>query len=191
MSIAVVWGLFSAAAILYGAATGRAESVSNAALEGAKSAITLCLAIGGPMCLWSAVMELMQRSGLSASLSRALRPILGRLFPSSRRDVPLMEDLSHNLSANLLGLGNAATPAGIRAAMRLHPRSDRPASDELCRLVVLNTASVQLLPTTVAAVRAAAGAGSAFDILPAVWLSSLISVAVGLLLASLFASLSQ
>jgi spore maturation protein A len=179
------------AAILYGAATGRAEAVSNAALEGAKSAITLCLAIGGPICLWSGIMELMRRSGLSSSLSRCLRPVLCRLFPSSRRDAPLMDDLSHNLSANLLGLGNAATPAGVRAAVRLHPHSDRPASDELCRLVVMNTASVQLLPTTVAAVRSAAGAGSAFDILPAVWLSSLVSVAVGLLFASLFASLSR
>jgi spore maturation protein A len=135
-------------------------------------------------------MELMRRSGLSASLSGILRPLLYRLFPSARRNAPLLNDLSHNLSANLLGLGNAATPAGIRAATQLR-LGEGPASDELCRLVVMNTASVQLLPTTVAAVRAAAGAQSAFDILPAVWLSSLFSVAVGLSCAALFAALSR
>ena len=190
MAMAIIWVSFSAVAVLYGAYTGNAAAVGNAALEGAKAAVSLCLAIAGPICLWSGVMELMQRSGLSSSLSRMLRPFLYGLFPSARKNAPLLNDLSHNLSANLLGLGNAATPAGISAAMRLRPGGGQ-ASDELCRLVVMNTASLQLLPTTVAAVRAAAGAQNAFDILPAVWLSSLISVAVGLSCAALFAALSR
>ena len=114
------------------------------------------------------------------------RPLLGRLFPAARRDRETMQALSANVSANLLGLGNAATPAGIQAALRLKELSgtDR-ASNELCRLVVMNTASVQLLPTTVAALRSAAGAADAFDILPAVWISSAASVCVGLLAARL------
>ena len=93
--------------------------------------------------------------------------------------------MSGNLSANLLGLGNAATPLGIRAARRMALGAEGIASNELCRLVVLNTASVQLLPTTVAAVRAGCGAAAPFDILPAVWISSLLSVSVGLLAARL------
>ena len=93
--------------------------------------------------------------------------------------------VSGNLSANLLGLGNAATPLGIRAARRMALGAEGIASNELCRLVVLNTASVQLLPTTVAAVRAGCGAAAPFDILPAVWISSVLSVSVGLLTARL------
>jgi len=187
MAVTIVWVLMSCISLLWGAASGRAAAVSSAAMEGAQAAFSLVLSIGGPICLWSGVMELMRRSGLAAALSAALRPLLGRLFPSARRDSALMEALSCNLSANLLGLGNAATPAGIRAAERLHRhRTDHNAGDELCRLVVLNTASVQLLPSTVAALRAAAGAENAFDILPAVWLCSLCSVTVGLSCAALF-----
>ena len=97
----------------------------------------------------------------------------------------MLTALTENLSANLLGLGNAATPAGIRAAKGMAALGERGA-DELCLLVVLNTASLQLLPAMIASVRAAAGAASAFDILPAVWLSSVCSVCCGLLAAALF-----
>ena len=127
------------------------------------------------------LMEVMEQSGLSRGLARLLRPLLGRLFPSTRKDEALAEDLSCNLSANLLGLGNAATPAGVRAAVRLEARGQRGvASDELCRLVVLNTASVQLLPSTVAALRGGLGSAAPLDILPAGWLSSALSVTAGL-----------
>lgn len=97
-----------------------------------------------------------------------------------------MEAVSANISANLLGLGNAATPLGIRAAaeMAAAARGDT-ATDDMCTLVVMNTASIQLIPATVAAVRAAAGAANPFDILPAVWMASLSSVTVGILVAKL------
>lgn len=153
-----------------------------AALEGAASRHRIVHSYRrAAVCLWCAVMELMRASGLAEALSHALRPILRRLFPESARHEAVLQPLSANVSANLLGLGNAATPMGIRAAQemaRLAPPGE--ASNELCRLVVLNTASIQLLPTTVAAIRAAEGATSPFDILPAVWISSAVSVAVGL-----------
>ena len=114
---------------------------------------------------------------------RLFRPVLGRLLPRACQDPDTLAALSGNVSANLLGLGNAATPLGIRAARRMAQSCGGRASNELCTLVVLNTASIQLLPTTVAGVRAALGAESAFDILPAVWLASALSVAAGLLAA--------
>lgn len=192
MAMGIIWTVMVAASVLYGALNGRAEAVGAAAMEGAAAAVTLCLSIGGMICLWSGVMEVMRRSGLSAKLSRLLRPLLGRLFPTARRDQETMEALSNNVSANLLGLGNAATPAGLKAATRMLELSGgRVATDELCLLVVMNTASVQLLPTTIATVRAAAGAQSAFDILPAVWISSLASVTAGILCAKLLARLSR
>ena len=100
-----------------------------------------------------------------------------------------MAALSGNVSANLLGLGNAATPLGVQAAQKMAAGTNGTASDELCRLVVLNTASIQLLPTTVAGVRAALGARNAFDILPAVWLASVISVTAGLSAAWIFSKI--
>jgi spore maturation protein A len=127
-------------------------------------------------------MEVMKRSGLASALSKALRPVLVLLFPTAGRDPRLSTRCRRTSRPNLLGLGNAATPAGIRAASRLKAGGKLPdvAGDELCRLVVLNSASIQLIPATVCAVRAAAGSAAPFDILPAVWLTSLTSLSAGL-----------
>lgn len=184
MLMGLIWTAMIVVSILFGCFNGSAAQVQQAALDGAAAAIELCLGIGGAVCLWCAVMELMRTSGLADALSRALRPALRRLFPESSKHERVMQPLSANVSANLLGLGNAATPTGILAAQEM-ARLGSPgvASNELCRLVVLNTASIQLLPTTVAAIRAAEGAAAPLDILPAVWISSGASVAVGLLTA--------
>ena len=169
--------------LLFGCATGQLSAVSAAALTGAQSAVELCLSMAGAICLWSGVMTLMDRCGLSEKLAALLRPLLRRILPNASRDSETLAALSANVSANLLGLGNAATPLGIRAATRMAQGCSGVASNELCRLVVLNTASIQLLPTTVAAVRSAHGCAAPFDILPAVWLSSVLSVSAGLLAA--------
>lgn len=178
----VVTGLFLFS-FLFGFGRGTMADVSAAAMEGASSAVELCLSMAGTLCLWNGVMTVLERSSLGFHLGRALRAILRRLFPKGGQDRETLTALSGNVSANLLGLGNAATPMGIRAATRMAEGCNGVASNELCRLVVLNTASVQLLPTTVAALRSAAGCETPLDILPAVWLSSLISVAAGLLAA--------
>ena len=148
-----------------------------ALLEGARGALLFSTELGAALCLWSAVSELLERSGAAAALTRLLRPILERLFPHGAQDRETMASLSENVAANLLGLGNAATPAGIRAAKGLKRLGARA---ELNTLVVLNTASVQLLPTMAASLRAALGSASPFDITPAVWLSSAMALAAGL-----------
>ncbi len=125
-----------------------------------------------------------EKRGHGAAVEAAL-PILGRIFPDSREDGLLRGYLCGNICANLLGLGNAATPMGIQAAKRLKTPGSDAASDQLCRLVVLNTASIQLLPTNVAAVRAALGCGRPFDILPAVWVTSILSAGLGVCAAML------
>ena len=170
-------------ALVFGGVTGRLTEVSAAAMTGAGAAAELCVSMAGAICLWSGVMTLMDRCGLSEKLARLLRPVLRRILPEACRDRETAAALSANVSANLLGLGNAATPLGIRAATRMARGLNGTASDELCRLVVLNTASIQLLPTTVAAVRSAHGCAAPLDILPSVWLSSLLSVTAGLLAA--------
>ena len=185
MAMSWIWGGMVILSLLFGAATGRIDAVSEAALSGAQSAVELSLSMAGVLCLWSGVMEIMNVCGLSGSLARAFRPLLRRLLPEASQDSETLAAVSANVSANLLGLGNAATPLGIRAARRMARGCGGVASDELCRLVVLNTASIQLLPTTIASVRAAAGCRTPFDILPAVWLASVLSVAAGLTAARL------
>ena len=181
MAMAVIWTVMVGASILCGLATGRGEAVAAAALEGAGAGVELCLTMAGALCLWMGVMEVMRRSGLARGLSRLLRPVLRRLYPDFARDGAVMDAVSANVSANLLGLGNAATPLGLEAARLMAKRSPGVASDSLCMLVVCNTASIQLIPATVASVRAAAGSAAPFDILPAVWLASGLSVGVGIL----------
>ena len=166
--------------VLFAALSGHGGALSAAAVEGAQAGVTLALSITGAVCLWSGVGKLLEKNGAMELLSKLLSPILGRIFPDSREDGLLRGYLCGNICANLLGLGNAATPMGIQAAKRLKTPGSDAASDQLCRLVVLNTASIQLLPTTIASVRAAAGCKTPFDILPAVWLASVLSVTAGL-----------
>ena len=176
-----IWSLLIAISIVASIILGRGSQLAAAAAQGAQAGITLAISLAGSICLWSGVGKLMERAGFITVLSRLMRPVLHRLFPSSRKDNLLAGDLSANICANFLGLGNAATPMGIRAAQRLAGKRQRGiANNELCRLVVLNTASIQLIPTTVAALRASLGCETPFDILPAVWLSSILSAAAGL-----------
>ena len=158
----------------------RGSTLAAAVPEGAQAGITLALSMAGSLCLWSGIGKLMERSGLTDALSRLIRPLLFRLFPSSRKDSLLAGQLSGNICANFLGLGNAATPMGIQAVRSMSRYAYRDtASDEMCRFIVLNTASIQLIPATVAAVRASLGCSSPFDILPAVWVTSLCSAGMG------------
>jgi len=191
MAMAVLWTGMVVLSVVFGMLNGRMEAVSAAALAGAGSAIQLCLSMAGVLCLWSGVMEIMNRCGMSAKLARAFRPLLRMLLPNASRDSETLSAVSANVSANLLGLGNAATPLGIQAARRMARGQEGVASDELCLLVVLNTASIQIIPATIASVRAAAGAAAPFDILPAVWLSSVLSVTAGLTVAKALAFLGR
>ena len=190
LTMSVIWTGMVVISVVCGLATGRGAQVAAAAMEGAGAAVELCLSVGGMLCLWTGVMEVMRRSGLAEKLSRLLQPVLRRLYPECAGDRQVMDSIAANVSANLLGLGNAATPLGIEAIKGRKRRSgsDR-ASDSMCMLVVCNTASIQLIPTTVAAVRAAAGCETPFDILPAVWLASAVSVGVGITAAALCARL--
>ena len=185
MAMTVFWVAMVVISLVCGLATGNLSQVSQAAAEGAQSAVTLCISMAGMLCLWNGVLEVMNRSGLTQKLRVLLLPVLRRLYPDFRGDGAVLDAVSANVCANLLGLGNAAPPFGIRAAKGMAERYRGRAGDGLCLLVVCNTASIQLLPTTVAAIRSAAGCASPFDILPAVWLSSALALGAGLAAAKL------
>lgn len=180
--LSAIWVVFLVLALICGAFTGRLDAVTTAVGTGAGEAVTLIISIAGLMCFWSGIMELVQASGLAEKLSRILMPLLRPLFGKAATDREAMETVSANVAANLLGLSNAATPLGLRAADRLYELEGRRGSpNTVLTLITLNTASIQLIPSTVAAVRAACGAASPFDIMLPVWGASIFSVAVVLL----------
>lgn len=181
MVMSWIWTGILVVSVIFSVVNGSASAVSAAILSGAQAGITLALSMAGTICLWSGVAEVMQGAGLTSTLSRILSPLTGRIFPGARKDPLLAQDLCANICANFLGLGNAATPLGIRAVQKMKSsRNGTVATNEMCRLIVLNTASIQLIPANVAAVRASLGCATPFDILPAVWITSLCSAGLGL-----------
>ena len=180
-----IWAALMLLSILCAALTGRMEALSGAILSGAADAVTLAVSMAGMLCLWTGLLHIAEEGGVTAALSRALSPVTRRLFPGLPPQSPALRAVCSNLTANVLGLGNAATPLGIAAMRELQKVSATPyeADRWMVFFVVLNTASVQLLPTMTGALRAQWGSRSPFDIVPAVWLASAGSLAVGLFTA--------
>lgn len=181
-------GMILLSAVL-GAMNGRISQVSAAALTESGKAITLVIGLAGVMCLWSGLMKVAERSGLTQRFSRMFSPLLRLLFPGLDARGPAAKAISMNVAANLLGLGNAATPLGIAAMRELEELNPNPtvASNHMVTFVVLNTASLQLIPTTTAALRLQAGAAAPFDILPAVWVTTACAVVSVLVMSRLLA----
>ena len=184
MVMSWIWTGILGLSLLCAVVLGNGNALAAAVPQGAQAGITLAISIAGSICLWTGVGKLMEKAGMMQVLSKMLAPLLRKLFPSTQKDEKARHYLCANICANILGLGNAATPMGIQAAKRLaDPNQPSVATDELCRLIVLNTASIQLIPANVAAIRASLGSTAPFDILPAVWVTSLCSAGLGLLAA--------
>ena len=181
MLMSWIWTGLILVSVLSAVILGTGSELAAAVPQGAQAGITLAISIAGSLCLWTGVGNLMEKAGISGTLSRLFSPVLTRIFPAAKKDSILAQKLSANVCANFLGLGNAATPMGIQAVRRM-VRPERPdlATDEMCRLIVLNTASIQLIPANVAAVRVSLGCSTPFDILPAVWFTSVCSAGLGL-----------
>lgn len=180
--LSIIWAAFLALSLVCGAASGRLADVTAAVGTGASEAVTLAIGIAGVMAFWSGMMELLRASGLAEKLAWLLQPVLRPLFGSAAADRQAMEAVGANVTANLLGLSNAATPLGLRAADRLYALAGRRgAPDPVLTLLTLNATSIQLIPSTVAAVRTACGAQAPFDIMLPVWGASAASVAAVLL----------
>ena len=181
MVMSRIWTVFLLVSILCAAVTGTGGALAGSVLQGAQAGVELAISMIGAICLWMGVSRLMEKLGLTDALAKLLSPVTRRLFPGTAADRELARDVSANICANLLGLGNAATPMGIRAVKRMtDPENPNRATDQMCRLIVLNTASIQLIPTNVAAVRSALGCATPFDILPMVWITSLCSAGLGI-----------
>ena len=184
MVMSKIWSVICIFSVISAIIMDRGSALAVSVAEGAGAGVTLGISLAGSLALWSGVGRLMEAGGITGKLSKIFMPILGRVFPGGRQDPELGQAICGNVCANFLGLGNAATPMGIRAVGRMVRRPEE-ATDEMCRLIVLNTASIQLIPATVAAVRGSLGSARPFDILPAVWITSACSAGLGLAAAYL------
>lgn len=186
MVMSWIWTGIIAISVIFSTLLGKGADLAAAVPAGAQAGVTLAISMAGAVCLWTGVGKLMEIAGVTEYLSALLRPAMKRIFPSTKTDPQLSHYLSANICANFLGLGNAATPMGILAVKQMkNPENPARASDEMCRLIVMNTASIQFIPATVAAVRASLGSSAPFDILPAVWITSICSAGLGLTAAIL------
>ncbi len=191
--ISVLWVILLVAALLFGVLTGRLGEVSAAVATGAAESVTLCISITGIMCLWSGVMEIMSDSGLAERLSKLCAPVIQLVFGKKvAKDTEASRLISSNMTANLLGVSNAATPIGLQAIDRIYSLCGRKGTpNEVLWMIILNTTSIQLIPTTVAAVRVSLGAQNPYDIMPAIWGASILSVIVAVSAGKLFAKISK
>ena len=184
--MAYVFGLMLAASLIFSLISGDVGSLSEGLMSSASSAVELLISISGMLCMWSGFMRIAKDCGLIEKLSRLFAPLLRRLFPDVDESSDAFSYISMNISANLLGLGNAATPLGLNAMKELKKLSGSDtASDSMLTFVVMNTASIQLLPTTVAALRRNYGSQHPFDILVCVWVTSALALTAGLLMTRL------
>lgn len=178
-----VWAAMMLIAVIFGAASGRMSEVTDAIYSGGSEAINVCITLAGVMAFWGGFMKIAEQAGITKIIGRLCSPFLRLIFPGLDMKGKAAEAISMNVAANLLGLGNAATPLGIEAMKQLqksNPLKDT-ASNHMVTFVVLNTASIQIVPTTIAALRAKYSSQTPMDIAPAIWLVSLAALAVGLM----------
>lgn len=167
--------------------TGRVAELSQSVITGAEDAVSLLLRLVSMLCLWGGVMEIGEKAGLTAMFSRLMYPAVSLIFPKLRKEKYVLEAISMNITANVLGLGNAATPLGLEAMRRLQSVNSNTAyaSDEMVVFVVMNTAAMHIIPTTVATLRGQYGSRDPMEIMPAAFLTSFCALATAIVVAKI------
>ncbi|QGT99896.1 Spore maturation protein A [Candidatus Syntrophocurvum alkaliphilum] len=176
----LIWLLLLASGIIVAAINGNIEVVTEAALGAAKGAVEVCFDLIGIMALWLGIMKIAENGGLINTLARLLKPIMVRLFPSVPNDHPAMGAIILNLSANMLGLGNAATPFGMKAMQELQKlnKNSDTASEAMCTFLALNTSCITLIPATIIGVRLSFDSANPTEIVGACIFASLCAMTI-------------
>ncbi|MBU5312943.1 spore maturation protein [Tissierella carlieri] len=188
-----IWAGLLIIGFVVGAATGNLEAVTNAAIDNAKTGVDLALGLIGIMTLWLGLMKIAEDSGLVEKLAKLLRPLMIRLFPDVPAEHPAMGAMIMNIAANMLGLGNAATPLGLKAMQELQKLSDdkETATDAMVTFLAINTSSVTLVPASTIAILAAAGATNPTEIIGPTLVATTVSTVVAIIAARLFQKLPK
>lgn len=183
-----IWPAFLIISLVYAIFTGKLPEVNNSIFESTSSAIQLCLTLIGTMCLWCGIIKIAMETSLVDKLIKLLRPLLIKLFPEIDEKDEVYKEISMNIIANLLGLGNAATPLGLKAMKSLQKtnKNKNELSNSMAILIVLNTASIQLIPTTVIAIRTTLGAKNPTEMLVPIWIATAVAATSAITAAKIF-----
>lgn len=183
-----IWFGMIVISVICAVLTGRTEDLSKAAVGGADKAIQLIISMAGVMCLWTGILKIAEKSGITNAIARLLTPVLSLIMPEYKNDPDVMGAVSANVTANILGLGNAATPLGLKAMQRMQRYNTLNTSpnNSMVMFVVINTASLQIIPSTIGALRQAAGSQQPFSVLPYIWVTSVLTLITGVMLAKIF-----
>lgn len=171
----VFWPVCIIISIVISVLTGRVEQINNSVFESTKSAVELTITLIGTMCLWSGIMEIAVNTSLITKIKKILRPIIKLLFPKMKPEDKEYQEICMNMISNLLGLGNAATPLGLKAMKTMQDKNEEKdrLTDSMAMLIVLNTASLQIIPTTVIAIRSSLGSSNPTKIIVPVWIATI------------------
>lgn len=171
----IIWPLFLIISFVYAIFNGRPEQVNTSVFEGTKSAVELCITLLGTMCLWNGIMKIACKTSIVKKLTKVLTPIMKKLFPDIKRQDKVHEEISMNIIANIMGLGNAATPLGLKAmkSMQKVNNDKKRLSNSMAIFIVLNTASIQLIPTTVIAIRSSLKSNNPTAMIVPIWIATI------------------
>lgn len=189
----ILWPAFILISFIYGICQGNVEAVNQSIFESAGSAVQLSITFLGTICLWNGIMKIAQETSFVQKLTKLLRPIVHFLFPESKENEKVKEEISMNMIANLLGLGNAATPLGLKAMKTLqkeNPKKDT-ISHSMAMFIVINTASMQLIPTTVIAIRASLHSENPTQIIFPVWGATIVAMITAVIATKIFIAIDR
>lgn len=178
----VIWPAFIIISFIYALVSGNIEQTSNGIFESAASAVELTLTFFGTLCLWNGIMAIAKQTSLMSKLTKLLQPIIRFLFPELKNNKQAKEEISMNVVANLLGLGNAATPLGLKAMETMqkeNPKKDT-LTNSMAMFIVINTASLQIIPTNIIAIRSSLGSAAPSGIILQVWVATVVAAIVGI-----------
>ena len=189
--INVIWCFMIVVSIVFAFANGTVGETLGAVAEGAKSAVSLTILMAGTMAFWLGLTKIAEETGVTGWISRRLRPLLKWLFPEYKKDDAVLGKVSMNMTANILGLGNAATPLGLSAMDSMKGNGGTSPTASMILFVIINTASIQIIPTSIAALRSAYGSAAPFSVMPHVWISSFGSLIVCIMLCKLLEGMDK
>ncbi len=178
-----IWPIFILISIMYAVVVGNVESINNGIFDSCKNAVELTITFLGTVCLWTGLMEIVKNTSIIEKLKKILSPLMKILFKNIDKNDEVYDEISMNIIANVLGLGNAATPIGLKAMESLQKinKNKETLSDEMLMLIILNTASIQLIPTTVIAIRNSLGSINSTKIIIPVWIATICAAVSGII----------
>lgn len=183
----IIWPIFIIISYIYAIISGNVTQINNSIFESCKSAVDLSITFLGTMCLWSGIMKIAQKTTLINKLTHVLKPIMKILFPDIKETDPAHKEISMNMVANILGLGNAATPLGLKAMTTMQKENSKKdtLTNSMAMFIIVNTASIQIIPTTVIAIRSSLGSNNPTSIILPVWIATICAAVAGIIAAKI------